>query len=261
MTIGVGVINLIIGSVYTSYGVMTILDLRRHRDSGRSLFGYAWIAMAFTCGPHHLDHGAHAIIDGQAGTLDLLAIIVGLPAGVTWFLLRVEAMLGTGTGDRQIRGLPHWVEALPALSTLYLLAFVAYTMRTYDGGLVWNIQILPNIALVVLYTAIGYVLLRTQLANYATHDEWSLSGLSLTIVFPTCALMHGAWALYGAEGRYAFHGHIVAIDTLAVPAAAFFLWVVWSLYQGTLIDWNSNSDTSPTPVSGAAADQIAAAAR
>lgn len=245
MSTEVGVINLIIGSVYTCYGIMTILDMRRNRAAGRSLFGYAWIAMAFTCGPHHLDHGAHAIIDGEGGSLDLLAIIIGLPAGVTWFLLRVEAMTGAGSGDRQIRGLPAWIEALPALSIVYLLAFVAWTMRTAEPGLVWDIQILPNLMLVVLYTAIGYVLLQTQLANYATRNEWSLSGLSLTIVFPTCAMMHAAWALYGADRRYVFHGHLVAIDTLAVPAAAFFLWVVWSLYRGTLQDWNSNIDTSP----------------
>lgn len=245
MIAGVGIINLIIGTVYTSYGLMTIYDMRRNRQAGRSLFGYAWIAMAFTCGPHHLDHGAHALLDGEGGSLDLAAIVIGLPAGVTWFLLRMEAMTGMGSGDRTIRGLPAWVEALPGFFVVYLLAFVVWTMRTADPGLRWDIQLTPNLLLIGLYMAIGYVLLRTQLLNYTRRAEWSVSGLSLTIVFPTCALMHAAWALYGAEQRYVFHGHLVAIDTLAVPAAAFFLWVVWSLHRGTLADWNSNISTSP----------------
>ena len=48
----------------------------------------------------------------------------------------------------------------------------------------------PRIARVVIYCAIGYVLLRTQLRNHAATGGWSLSGSSLTVVFPTCAIIH-----------------------------------------------------------------------
>ena len=73
---------------------------------GFSHFGAAWIAMAFTCGPHHWVHGVHLGFEGRAaGVLDFVAVLVGVPAGVIWFLLRVEAFRG-GRGDRFIRGTP-----------------------------------------------------------------------------------------------------------------------------------------------------------
>ena len=119
-------LNLLLGVVYLSYGAMTIIDLRRGWDErGFSHFGLAWIAMAFTCGPHHFEHGLHIALAGRnGGALDLIAVVVGLPAGVTWFLLRVEALAG-GRGDRFISGTPRWVAALPALSVVYLVVLVA----------------------------------------------------------------------------------------------------------------------------------------
>ena len=64
--------NVLLGVVYTGYGVMTIIDLKRHwRANGVSHFGMAWIAMAFTCGPHHLDHGLHALLDHNGGAVDV----------------------------------------------------------------------------------------------------------------------------------------------------------------------------------------------
>ena len=91
MRAAVAGVNLLLGMVYLSYGVMTIIDLRRGWEKrGFSHFGLAWIAMAFTCGPHHFEHGLHIAVAGRdGGALDLIAVVVGLPAGVTWFLLRV----------------------------------------------------------------------------------------------------------------------------------------------------------------------------
>ena len=80
--------------------------------------------------------------------------------------------------------------------------------------------------LVVLYSAIGYYLARTQIANRRPLGGWSLSGLALTIVFPTCAVMHGIYAYYSLTGRYACDVHGLGIDCFAVPAAVYFLWVV-----------------------------------
>ena len=69
MSTAVVITNLVLGLVYTSYGVMTIFDLKRGwRTFGFSHFGMAWIAMAFTCGPHHLEHAAHlAVPPGRQG--------------------------------------------------------------------------------------------------------------------------------------------------------------------------------------------------
>jgi hypothetical protein len=246
MSVAVGGLNVVLGLVYTSYGIMTWIDLRRGwSTNGPSHFGVAWLLMAFTCGPHHLDHGLHLLTTQPVGGwIEFVTIAVGFPAGVTWFLLRVEAMRG-GRGDRPIEGTPWWVEALPTLGAVYLVAIVTATVGIGTGSVTGvRSTVIPNLLLVALYTAIGLVLLRTQLANHRSSGNWSLSGLALTAVFPTCALMHGAWALYATTGRYEVTGHLLAVDVLAVPAAAYFLWVVWSLSRGVIHDWNEAASDS-----------------
>lgn len=243
MSTSVALLNLLLGVVYTSYGIMTFVDLYRGWDDrGPSHFGLAWLAMAFTCGPHHFEHGLHILTTTRTGgVLDLATVVVGLPAGVTWFLLRVEAMRG-GRGDRPLSGLPAWVESLPTLGGVYLAGIATAILATLTTGVVvYDLRLTANVLLVVLYLAIGAVLLRTQLHNNRLEGGWSLSGLALTIVFPTCALMHGVWVVYGALGVYDIDAHLLVIDTLAVPAAAYFLWVVWSLSTGRLVDWNSGA--------------------
>jgi hypothetical protein len=239
----VGVTNLILGTVYTSYGLMTVVDLKRGwRRHGFSHFGVAWLFMAFTCGPHHLDHGLHILLSGRAGGwLDLVTILVGFPVGVLWFLLRVEALFG-GRGDRAIVGTPAWLEALPSIAAAYLAvvaASIAWILYGVDEVLP---RTYPNVLLVVLYAAIGVLLLRTQLRNHAVSGEWSASGLSLGLVMVTCAVMHAVFVAYASAGRYDLDIHGLSIDTFGVPAAAYFLWVTWMLYRGWLRDWNEAGD-------------------
>jgi hypothetical protein len=235
----VGALNIILGEVYTGYGVMTIIDLKREwKQRGFSHFGIAWIAMAFTCGPHHLEHGLHVAFAGRAGgPLDLFAVVVGLPAGVVWFLLRVEA-LRSGRGDRFLRGTPRGVAMLPALAAAYLVVYGTAVGLILRRGGDFGPKLVPNVLLLGLYGVIGYYLLRTQLANRASLGGWSLSGLSLTVVFPTCGLMHAASVVYALSGRYDVDVHGLTIDWLAVPAAVYFLWVVRSLHHGAFSDWN-----------------------
>ena len=236
-TVGIG--NLILGMVYCSYGVITIVDLKRGwRTNGLSHFGLAWIAMAFTCGPHHVEHAFH-LLDGRAGVpLDLYAVLIGFPAGVVWFLLRVEALAG-GRGDRFVVGTPGWVSAIPFVVGAYLLSLVvaaAIVMGGHDAA--FGPRYVPNILLLAIYTLIGYYLLRTQLQNRGPLGGWSVSGLSLTLVFPTCGIMHAVYALYASTGRYDPDPHGLVIDWLAVPAAVYFVWVVRGLYLGARTDWN-----------------------
>jgi hypothetical protein len=237
--LAVGALNLLLGSVYTGYGVMTMIDLNREWNRrGFSHFGLAWIAMAFTCGPHHLEHGFHVAFAGRAGgPLDLLAVLVGLPAGVIWFLLRVEALAG-GRGDRFVSGTPHAVGTLPAVATAYLAIYIGGAGLVLRGGGDFGPRLVPNVLLLGLYGVIGYYLLRTQLANRASLGGWSLSGLSLTVVFPTCGLMHAVSVVYALSGRYDVDVHGLTIDWLAVPAAVYFLWVVRALHHGAFNDWN-----------------------
>jgi hypothetical protein len=65
-----------------------------------------------------------------------------------------------------------------------------------------------------------------------------VGGLALALLFFTCAVMHLAWVSYALTGQYDVDGHGLAIDWLSLPAALYFLWVVRSLYLGSLQDWN-----------------------
>lgn len=239
MTLGVlvGVLNLVLGTVYTTYGFMAMNDLRRGvATRGELHFGRAWVAMAFTCGPHHFDHGLHILSGDRIGGFgDAVAVIAGLPAGVTWFLLRVEAFRG-GRGDRWIAGEPRWVRALPALGAAYAVVMLAAAARLLSKDASLRPVLAPNLWLVVLYLMIGWYLAKTQLAAHREIGAWSLSGLSLTVVFPTCAVMHASWVVYAAAGLYEIPHHLLTIDWIAVPSALYFVWVVRSLYRGELIE-------------------------
>jgi hypothetical protein len=246
-----GLFHIALGTVYFSYGLMTIVDLRRGwRANGFSHFGFAWLAMAFTCGPHHLDHGAHLLISGrQGGTLDLISIAIAAPAGVIWFMLRAEALLG-GRGDRHINATPLWMDLLPIAGFVYLAALLNAALAVARTAPDLEARTLPNLLLVVLYSAIGAQLARTQLRNRPHTGGWSLSGTSLATVMFTCALMHGVYALYATSDRYDLDVHGYVIDILSVPAAAYFLWVVWALHNGRLRDWNDSDDVDarrPSP--------------
>ncbi|HEY2812754.1 MAG TPA: hypothetical protein VGJ03_04740 [Acidimicrobiales bacterium] len=241
----VALFNTALGVVYCCYGLITILDMKRGwRTHGFSHFGAAWIAMAFTCGPHHLDHGLHGFVSGRdGGLLDLVTILIGFVPGVIWFLLRVEALWG-GRGDRFISGTPAWLEALPTFFASYTAGLIAWSIWTVDPSDVFTPRIIPNLCLVGLYAAIGSVLLRTQVRNHPMIGGWSVSGISLAAVMYTCALMHGVFALYANSGRYYLDWHSAVIDVVAVPAACYFLWVTYSLYRGSIRDWNASPSST-----------------
>ena len=259
MTGALAFLNIALGLVYTQYGTMTLYEMvRNRRTMGFSHFGAAWVAMAFTCGPHHWIHGIHLAVEGRTGgVLDLIVVAVGVPAGVIWFALRVEAFRG-GRGDRFIEGNPAWLMALPTLAGIYVTALVAAALEIPDATLNVNSAVVANVLLVGLYSAIGYFLIRTQLANRRPLGGWSLSGLALAIVFPTCAVMHAIYTYYTVTGRYEFDVHNGVVDWVAVPAACYFLWVVQALYRGTFRDWNGAPGTGAPAVAVEALAETAA---
>ena len=250
MTLALAVLSIVLGIVYTSYGILTVVDLAGGwRKLGFSHFGLAWIAMAFTCGPHHLEHGLHLFAGPRTGGgLELLAVLAGFPAGVIWFLLRLEASVFGGRGDRVLAGSNRIVRAVPAVGGLYGLVFVAAALYVLRSPAQFPPMVASNLMLVVLYGMIGWYLFQTQLATHAASGHWSLSGVALTVVFPTCAAMHAAWIVHQVAGRYEADVHTVLIDWLAVPAAAYFLWVVRGLHAGTVRDWNeATTGAMPDP--------------
>ncbi len=254
MSTAVALLNIALGAVYLQYGILTAIEMRRDWSRlGFTHFGAAWVFMAFTCGPHHMTHGVHGLFEGRmGGPADLIAVAIGAPAGIIWWLLRLEAFRG-GAGDRHIKGTPLWIMALPTLAGVYVTALVAMAIAgpSLDADNAWII--VANVLLVPIYGAIGYLLMRTQLRNRAELQGWSVSGLSLGIVFPTCALMHGVYAYYTLNGRYGYDTHGFVIDWLSVPAALYFLWVVHGLYRETIVDWNHTTGTIDTSTARATA--------
>ena len=241
--------NLVLGVAYTGYGMMTAIEMKRDwRTFGFSHFGAAWICMAFTCGPHHLDHGLH-VARRPPRRSPRPPGGGGRPAGRR----AVAVAAGRGLPGRAGRPLhprrSRWLRAAPTASG-------AVCRRS--GRRLWSASSWPgpgsspgfavwaNVILVGLYIAVGWFVLRTQLANRPSMGGWSVSGLSLSVIFPTCALMHAVWAAYAVAGRYHQDGHGLLIDWLSVPAGIYFLPVVRGLYRDSLRDWNDGPDEVPT---------------
>lgn len=243
-------LNIVIGLAYCSIGVMTGVELvRERRTLGYSHFGGGFFLLAWTCGPHHLAHGLHLALEGRAaGGLDIITAMAGLPPGLLWVMLRVEAFRG-GRGDRTITGTPWWLHLAMPLFAAYLTALLIGLVHRADTAGAIPLFILPNVLLVPIYMTIGIVMLRTQVRNRSDAGAWSASGLLLSGVFWTCALMHLTWATYAISGRYAFDRHGFVIDWASVPAGLYFLAVVWGLYRDALRDWNRT--LPPEPVSAA----------
>jgi len=241
-----GIANVLIGFAYMGLGFLAVDEMRKlHKSRGVSMFGLAWVAMAFTCGPHHLAHALH-VAEGESATpWEFLSVLVSLPAGLIFVALRLEALRG-GSGDRLIHGTPWWVKLLPGGFGVVVgvIVFGAFVNRAdfVTEGAASRLTLPLSAALVVLYSWVGWCLARTQTRRNREFGGWSLSGLMLTLVFPTCALTHAAYSLAGANDV-----HTLVIDMLAVPAAVWFLVVVRGIYLEHVDDWNSR------PLVGAAA--------
>ena len=157
--VGVGSANLLVGMVYVAVGTMTIIEMiRRGGRKGFSHFGFAWIAMLFTCGPHHWVHGMHSLFEGRhAGWLDLIAVLVALPAGLLWFALRLEAFNG-GRGDRFVAGNPVWIGIIPTVFGIYVTALGAGAIALLHHPDISQLPlVIPNIMLVLLYGSVAYL--------------------------------------------------------------------------------------------------------
>ena len=239
MRASVATINILVGTVYLALGVLIVVDLKLGwRLFGFSRFGGGLAAVAFTCGAHHLAHGHHVAFEGHdAGTLDLVSVVVGLPFGLIWLGLRLEALAG-GVGDRIIRGDRGWILTMPTAAAVYLTALVAAGVVVARVPLQFPVASTPHVLLVLVYIRIGWMLLRTQLLFYTESGGWSLSGCTMAAIFLTCAVMHGVLVFYGVAGRQVLDGHEFVIGLLGVPAGLYFLSVVRNLVRDEISDWN-----------------------
>jgi hypothetical protein len=263
MSLIIGFSNLAIGLAYAGLGLLSAWEaISLHRYRGWSRFGLGFTLMAASCGPHHLSHGWHVLHGGSVSWPMLAATVIGLPAGLIFVWLRLEAMLGS-QGER-------WITASPAQAVLLAgtfsiaagwLASGAFAQGAADfsqalctsAGLAapdaapWtgvdftSVTFLTNAFVAVTYGMVGWYLADRQVRRHLTHGGWSLSGVALTGVFFTCALMH----FIDATTR---GSHLMLVfDLIGIPASIYFLWVVQQVHNDSVMDWNRR------PLVGAAA--------
>lgn len=252
----IGIGNLLVGAAYTGLGLLSAWEAySQYRSRGLSRFGLGFSMMAASCGPHHLMHG-WCVLNGGAVSPALLGItLMGLPAGLVFVLLRLETLWG-GHGDRIIDARPVTVAALASafLGGVGLLAgwsMIATPAPLLDPALctTWGLpQVVDagaaspelsalvqgaNLFVTATYGLVGWYLVSTQVRRYMMDRTWSLSGLSLAAVFPTCAAMHLIVALSKSHDPAA-----LPFDLWGVPASVYFLWVVRRLHNDSVVDWN-----------------------
>jgi len=173
-----------------------------------------------------------------------------LPAGATFVWLRLEAMFG-GRGDRTVAVTPQWPLLLAVTLFLVVGALAGWSLLTPGlpddavctapvprdaaaGGLDFGLFVLlTNLCVTVAYAMVGWYLFDTQVRRYVASKVWSLSGLSLAAVFPTCAFMHLIHAFSIGP-----HSATLPFDLLGVPASIYFLWVVRQVHRDSVVDWN-----------------------
>lgn len=220
--------------------------------SGHRLMLWGLLAMAASCGPHHLDLGAHMMFYGHPTTpIDMTAIVLAFPWAVswTWFRLgqvfpweptptdlpgRYDLELATKRpwwhppGDHLVSGEKTWPSVLLGGMLGYMVAVMITTFvlvqqaGVHDHLITWG----PQILLLVLYCAIGYLLWSAQYERRARVGSWSLASLSLAVIFPTCAISHWTYATAVARGVYPVQDwHTTVADLYGVLAAVFFLFV------------------------------------
>jgi hypothetical protein len=234
VSVAAGVLSLALGLAYTGLGAITAYELARHSGSrGFSYFGAAFLAMAATCGPHHLAHAEHLLLGHEhASTAMLAALVLGTPAGVMFIVLRAEAAFG-GRGDRLIAGGSRWLAPSVALMTCAAGAIVFESVEYARDHGFQLAGVAPNLVLFVNYTLVGIFTARTQLARRPVLGGWSLSGTAMAGVFATCAITHLVAGLTTTPDL-----HTLTLDNVGVPASIFFLYVVHRLHRRSLNDWN-----------------------
>lgn len=264
ISIVVGVSNLAIGLAYAGLGILSAWEaIELHRYRGWSRFGLGFSMMAASCGPHHIVHGWHVLQGGSVSVPMLAATLIGLPAGLVFVLLRLETMWG-GQGDRLIGASADLAAILVGTFAITAGWLGASAFGRSEAGFVfqalcispgleagvpdqeaWSsivaLSFLANVFVTVTYGMVGWYLADHQVRRHIASGGWSLSGVALTGVFFTCALMH----LMAASSRG--NGLMLLFDVIGIPASVYFLWVVRKVHNDSLIDWNRR------PLVGAAA--------
>ena len=250
LVIGLG--NLAIGLAYTGLGALSAWEtISLHRYRGWSRFGIGFSLMAASCGPHHFVHGWH-VLQGESISWPMFAAtLIGLPAGVTFVLLRFETLWG-GQGERLIAARPHHTALLAgafvavagwlAASALAqpgadfpfpVICISVANAATQAAGIDFtSVTFLANMFVAITYGMVGVYLADHQVRRHFASGGWSLSGAALTGVFFTCAQMHVIDATTHDDAL------MLAFDLIGIPASIYFLRVVRQVHTDSVLDWN-----------------------
>lgn len=204
------------GVVYLLLGIGALIESLGGGGAGRRRrFGLALAAVVLAGGVQAVLRGVALL--GATGRHSVPLIVASslalLPATV-FCLLRYEAYRG-GAGDRIIHGHPHWVPLLPVA-----FAFVAGAVL----GMIWvdrghrTVVAASGALMAAVLLVVGWYLMRAQQVRHSIAGGWSLSGLAVTLLFPSWALIEVSQVSPGTAGAV-----LAVVDWLAFPAALWFL--------------------------------------
>jgi hypothetical protein len=223
VTLAVGIVHALTAAAYL---FLFVVAIREVRAAGRiTAFGAALTLMFLGCGMHHFIHAEHALVFGRGGDpLTLAALLLAGTPSAIFLWLRLEAM-GGGRGDRFVAGTPAWLGLAPVA---FGAAAAALTIVSVGYGPT-PVPDVPgfasNLVLLVTYSTVGWFLARTQVARRPLRGGWSVSGISLAAIFPTCAMAHVVSALVSPGDV-----HTLIADGYQIPVSLFFLWSVARMY-------------------------------
>ncbi len=225
MTRAIIVFHLAIGLIAILFALLALVEsLRSACLAAHRRFGLALSTLAATAAAHYVIAGLTGgdRAQGSVGPRFVAVALALLPVAV-FFWLRVEAYFD-GAGDRFLDGKPAWILLLPSLvagvaGAVLVTAWMnppPIMPESTALGLRW-LAVLPSILLVGTSIAVGWSLMRGQQTRHAVLGGWSMSGLAVTLIFPTSAVAYATQILTVRPTLLSS-----AIDWLGVPAAAWF---------------------------------------
>lgn len=238
-------------------GLSAILVHRLWRDSRRGaavFIGLVW--MALSCGPHHAHLGLH-LLDRTPTMLDTATIAIAMPFGVAWLWWQAAAIFceksitlqrtGGGRFRYALRRIlvwvaDHWpswwhtdrrIDRTSLLPHTLLVASVAYASAVFASSQPdhWSWNVTVQVILVGLYLAISAQWWVGQFRRRLADGYWSAKGITLGLIWTTCAVSHWSFAVAMGDGKYPSDGHMLVINLIGIPAAALFIGLVWWLQR------------------------------
>jgi hypothetical protein len=178
-------------------------------------------------------HAVHLLFEGETAPWPLTAsLLLGIVPASVFFSLRIEALFG-GRGDRLLRGDPWLLQAAPWAFTFVSGAVLAGGLAHAAREGASTLALAPNAVLFGAFLVVGALVRRTQAARRPLLGGWSLAGVAMAGVFPTCGASHLVAGLVSKPDL-----HMLLFDLPGVPASLFFLWVVHRVSSDSLADWN-----------------------